>query len=200
MLRVKRIFDNVIDGIEHISIVDINVIILGFIILINVFFMGLYWKRLKDYKCMPWAIHITNRLYDKGKINYKVKDRLARLYICDDLQEVVKKHYYKQVSMIMIVIIGVNFLSIMVMKDKVTSSNLIKNQAISRPEYSETEKKVKLKVKFEDKEGNSNVSNIDMTIKPNRLSKKEEANLIKKVKEYIREEALGSNEKYGDCL
>lgn len=198
MKILQQIINTIIVVVEHIEIKHINIVILISILMLNIFFMGLYWKQLKEYKCMPFAIHITEKLFKSKNVNNVIKDKIKKIHICDNWEISIKKHYYKKISVIIFVIVSVNILILFILQTKDNEAILINNQYINRPKYGERSKKVNLNVEFKDSSGKKNTSNVDICVEPNRLSEKEECELIRNVKEYIRKNAIGNNRKYGE--
>lgn len=196
-MEFQKIKDCMLYIIEHIDIIYINAVILGIVLILNIFYMGRYWKQLKNYKGLPWAFHITEKLYKNNKVNITIRDKIKRLYVCDNWEDKIKQHYYKKISLIIGILIGVNIFFIIIFLEQTNTGKLINNQYIKKPMYGESSQKVNLDVSIKDSSGKKCTSNIDIYVEPNRLSKKEEEKLISKVKKYIRKNVIGKNKIYG---
>ena len=199
MIIIKSVINYVINAIEHIGILDINVITIGIIIMLNCLFFIICFDKLKDNKYLPWAIHITDVAYRKNRLNKNIYQKLSKVHVNDNVDSVVLKYYYKKISLIMSLVLIINIFSMIVVRETNISSNLIHNQYILLPKYGQDSKKVNLSIEYSNKKkGKKDRTNLDVVVKPNRLSKKQEAKLIMKVKEYIWEHALGDNRIYGE--
>ena len=205
-IKMSTILNVVIDCVEYIaqycvdklSIIHLNIFIIGIITILNFIFLFTKFNVIKSNRYLPWAIHITDMAYKKNMLNANIYHKLSRVYVCDNTEEVIKKYYYKMISILMVIILLINGLSIIAVKKTNVEAHLFSNQYINIPKYGERSEKVNLDVEYSDSSGEKNKTNVDIVVEPNRLSETEEDNLIMEVKEYIFKHTLGENKTYGE--
>ena len=182
---------------EH-NLLYINIGTMCVVALLNIIFFAVYLKKIKNNRYLPWAMHITDMAYKRNKLNAKIFNNLSRVYVCDNKEEIVKRYYYKKISITMLILLSINGLSIIALKTTSVEAHLFSNQYIKIPKYDEESEKINLNVEYSDSSGSKYNTNVDIVVNPNRLSKDEENNLIIKVKEYIWKHTLGENKLYGE--
>ena len=172
-------------------VIIINLSCILTLVLLNLILLIGNYKLCIKNKYLPLVFGIVKNIKESTIRKQKVYKTVKYLNVCKDSVTYTRNYYCRKYSIVVIIFLIMNILSVAVISGTTTKNYLINNRFIVKPKYNETSKKVSLDINVHGKD--SKKSNIDIEVLPNRLNSFEEGRLIAEVREYLDNKILANN-------